>query len=143
MKIAQEFREFISRGNVIDLAVGVIIGAAFGKIVNSLVAEVIMPPIGAAMKGVDFSSLFVSLDGKSYESLAAAKLAGAPVIGYGIFMNTVIEFLIIAACVFLLVKVVNKIKREPAPAPAPAPVAPPEPTRSEVLLTEIRDALKK
>ena len=139
MKIAQEFREFISRGNVIDLAVGVIIGAAFGKIVNSLVAEVIMPPIGAAMKGVDFSSLFVSLDGKPYESLAAAKLAGAPVIGYGIFMNTVIEFLIIAACVFLLVKIVNKIKREPAPAP----VAPPEPTRSEVLLTEIRDALKK
>ena len=139
MKIAQEFREFISRGNVIDLAVGVIIGAAFGKIVNSLVAEVIMPPIGAAMKGVDFSSLFVSLDGKPYESLAAAKTAGAPVIGYGIFMNTVIEFLIIAACVFLLVKIVNKIKREPAPAPP----APPEPTRSEVLLTEIRDALKK
>jgi large conductance mechanosensitive channel len=139
MKIAQEFREFISRGNVIDLAVGVIIGAAFGKIVNSLVAEVIMPPIGAAMKGVDFSSLFVSLDGKSYETLAAAKTAGAPVIGYGIFMNTVIEFLIIAACVFLLVKVVNKIKREPAPAPT----APPEPTRSEVLLAEIRDALKK
>ncbi len=139
MKIAQEFREFISRGNVIDLAVGVIIGAAFGKIVNSLVAEVIMPPIGAAMKGVDFSSLFVSLDGKTYETLAAAKQAGAPVIGYGVFMNTVIEFLIIAACVFLLVKVVNKIKREPAPAP----VAPPEPTRSEVLLAEIRDALKK
>ena len=139
MKIAQEFREFISRGNVIDLAVGVIIGAAFGKIVNSLVAEVIMPPIGAAMKGVDFSSLFVSLDGKTYETLAAAKTAGAPVIGYGIFMNTVIEFLIIAACVFLLVKVVNKIKREPAPAP----VAPSEPTRSEVLLAEIRDALKK
>ena len=139
MKNAQEFREFISRGNVIDLAVGVIIGAAFGKIVNSLVAEVIMPPIGAAMKGVDFSSLFVSLDGKSYETLAAAKTAGAPVIGYGIFMNTVIEFLIIAACVFLLVKVVNKIKREPAPAP----VVPSEPTRSEVLLAEIRDALKK
>jgi large conductance mechanosensitive channel len=98
-----------------------------------------MPPIGAAMKGVDFSSLFVSLDGKTYETLAAAKTAGAPVIGYGIFMNTVIEFLIIAACVFLLVKVVNKIKREPAPAPT----APPEPTRSEVLLAEIRDALKK
>ena len=137
MKIAQEFREFISRGNVIDLAVGVIIGAAFGKIVNSLVMDVIMPPIGAMMKGVDFSSLFVSLDGKTYETLAAAKTAGAPVIGYGIFMNTVIEFLIIAACVFLLVKVVNKIKREPAPAPT----APPEPTRSEVLLAEIRDAL--
>ena len=94
MKIAQEFREFISRGNVIDLAVGVIIGAAFGKIVNSLVAEVIMPPIGAAMKGVDFSSLFVSLDGKTYETLAAAKQAGAPVIGYGVFFNTIIEFVI-------------------------------------------------
>ena len=81
MKITQEFREFISRGNVIDLAVGVIIGAAFGKIVNSLVADVIMPPIGAAMKGVDFSGLFVSLDGKTYATLALAKEAGAPVIG--------------------------------------------------------------
>ncbi len=139
MKIAQEFREFISRGNVIDLAVGVIIGAAFGKIVNSLVAEVIMPPIGAAMKGVDFSSLFFSLDGENYETLALAKSFGAPVIGYGMFLNTVVEFLIVAACVFVLVKVVNKIKREPAPAPT----APPEPTRSEVLLAEIRDALKK
>jgi large conductance mechanosensitive channel len=139
MKITQEFREFISRGNVIDLAVGVIIGAAFGKIVNSLVAEVIMPPIGALMKGVDFSSLFVSLDGKNYETLTAAKQAGAPVIGYGVFLNTVIEFLIIAACVFLIVKVVNKIKREPSPTPA----TPAEPTRSEALLAEIRDALKR
>jgi large conductance mechanosensitive channel len=139
MKIAQEFREFISRGNVIDLAVGVIIGAAFGKIVNSLVADMIMPPIGAAMKGVDFSSLFITLDGQTYPSLALAKEAGAPVIGYGAFLNTAIEFLIIAACVFALVKVVNKIKREPAPAPA----TPPEPTRTEVLLEEIRDALKK
>ncbi len=137
MKIAQEFREFISRGNVIDLAVGVIIGAAFGKIVNSLVADVIMPPIGAAMKGVDFSGLFISLDGKTYTTLALAKEAGAPVIGYGAFLNTAIEFLIIAACVFLLVKAVNKIKREPVAAPPPAP------TRSEVLLEEIRDALKK
>lgn len=137
MKIAQEFREFISRGNVIDLAVGVIIGAAFGKIVNSLVSDVIMPPIGAAMNGVDFSGLFVSLDGKTYETLALAKEAGAPVIGYGAFLNTSIEFLIIAACVFALVKAVNKIKREPAPAPAAAP------SRSEVLLEEIRDALKK
>lgn len=137
MKIAQEFREFISRGNVIDLAVGVIIGAAFGKIVNSLVADVIMPPIGAAMKGVDFSSLFISLDGKDYPSLALAKEAGAPVIGYGAFFNTSIEFLIIAACVFLLVKVVNKIKRQPSPVPPTAP------SRTEILLEEIRDALKK
>lgn len=139
MKIAQEFREFISRGNVVDLAVGVIIGAAFGKIVNALVADVIMPPIGAVLKGVNFSNLFFSLDGKSYDSLALAKEAGAPVIGYGMFINTVIEFLIIAACVFAIVKVVNQIKR----APAAVPAAPPEPTRTEVLLEEIRDALKK
>lgn len=139
MKVAQEFREFISRGNVVDLAVGVIIGAAFGKIVNTLVADVIMPPIGAILKGVNFSNLFFSLDGKTYESLAKAKEAGAPVVGYGMFINTVIEFVIIAACVFALVKVVNQIKR----APAPAPAAPPEPTRTEVLLEEIRDALKK
>ncbi len=139
MKIAQEFREFIARGNVIDLAVGVIIGGAFGKIVSSLVGDVIMPPIGALMKGVNFSALFISLNGQTYESLAKAKEAGAPVIGYGAFVNTVIEFLIVAVCVFILVKAVNKLKR----APEPAPAAPPEPTKSEVLLTEIRDLLKK
>lgn len=139
MKVAQEFREFISRGNVIDLAVGVIIGAAFGKIVNSLVSDVIMPPIGAVLKGVNFSNLFVTIDGKTYETLAKAKEAGAPVITYGVFINQVIEFFIIAACVFALVKIVNQIKR----APAPAPAEPPAPTRTEVLLEEIRDALKK
>lgn len=139
MKVAQEFREFISRGNVIDLAVGVIIGAAFGKIVNSLVADVIMPPIGAILKGVNFSNLFVAIDGKTYETLAKAKEAGAPIITYGVFINQVIEFFIIAACVFALVKIVNKIKR----APEAAPAEPPAPTRSEVLLEEIRDALKK
>ena len=139
MKITQEFREFISRGNVIDLAVGVIIGAAFGKIVNSLVADIIMPPIGAVLKGVNFSNLFVTIDGKAYETLAKAKEAGAPVITYGLFINQVIEFFIIAACVFALVKIVNQIKRTPAPAPAEAPI----PTRTEVLLEEIRDALKK
>ncbi len=136
MKIAQEFREFISRGNVVDLAVGVIIGAAFGKIVNSLVNDMIMPLIGAAMKGMNFSSLFFSLDGKTYESLAKAKDVGAPVIGYGAFINTTIEFLIVAACVFALVKVVNQIKRA-------EPAAPVEPPKSEVLLEEIRDLLKK
>ena len=139
MKITQEFREFISRGNVIDLAVGVIIGAAFGKIVNSLVSDVIMPPIGAVLKGVNFSNLFVAIDGKTYETLAKAKEAGAPIITYGLFINQVIEFFIIAACVFALVKIVNKIKR----APAPATAEPPAPTRTEVLLEEIRDALKK
>lgn len=135
MKIAQEFRQFIARGNVIDLAVGVIIGGAFGKIVSSLVGDVIMPPIGAIMKGINFSSLFISLNGQTYKTLQAAKDAGAPVIGYGAFINTVIEFLIVAVCVFLVVKVVNKIHREAPPAPA----APP---KSEVLLEEIRDLLK-
>jgi large conductance mechanosensitive channel len=136
MTIVKEFREFIARGNVIDLAVGVIIGAAFGKIVNSLVSDVIMPPIGALIKGVNFNSLFISLDGKTYETLAKAKEVGAPVIGYGAFLNTMIEFLIIAGCVFLLVKAVNTIKRNATPPPAP-------PTKSEELLTEIRDLLKK
>lgn len=136
MKIAREFREFISRGNVVDLAVGVIIGAAFGKIVSSLVNDVIMPPIGALMKGINFNALFISLNGVAYDSLQKAKDAGAPVIGYGAFLNTVIEFLIVAACVFALVKVVNKIKRtEPSPPPAPP--------KSELLLAEIRDLLKK
>jgi large conductance mechanosensitive channel len=139
MKIAQEFREFISRGNVVDLAVGVIIGAAFGKIVTSLVNDVIMPPIGVLMKGVNFSDYFICLDGRKFATLADAKLNAAPVITYGIFLNTVIEFLIVAACVFAMVKAVNKIKRaEPA-----APVAPAPPPRSEVLLEEIRDLLKK
>jgi len=134
MKIAQEFREFISRGNVVDLAVGVIIGAAFGKIVNSLVNDVIMPPIGALMKGVNFNNLFFSLDGRTYSTLAQAKEAGAPVIGYGAFANTAIEFLIIAFCVFLLMKVVNRVKRAEAV---------PAPPRSEILLEEIRDLLGK
>ena len=138
MKIAQEFKDFISRGNVVDLAVGVLIGAAFGKIVNSLVMDMIMPPIGAILKGVNFSNLFFSIDGKVYESLSKAKEAGAPVISYGIFLNTMIEFLIVAACVFALVKIVNQIKRH-----AEMPVEALPPTKSELLLEEIRDALKK
>ncbi len=138
MKIAQEFKEFISRGNVVDLAVGVIIGASFGKIVNSLVMDVVMPPIGAILKGVNFSNLFFSIDGKTYESLAKAKEAGAPVISYGIFLNTMIEFVIVAACVFVLVKIVNQIKR-----PVEKATEAPAPTKSELLLEEIRDALKK
>jgi large conductance mechanosensitive channel len=138
MKIAQEFREFIARGNVVDLAVGVIIGAAFGKIVNSLVTDVITPPIGALLRGVDFSNLYLSLDGKAYETMALAQAAGAPVIGYGLFVNRLIEFLITAACVFALVKVINRIKRAPE-----KPAEPAAPPRSEVLLEEIRDALRK
>jgi len=138
MSLAKEFKEFIARGNVIDLAVGVIIGAAFGKIVNSLVSDVIMPPIGLATGKVDFSGLFLSLDGKTYETIEKAKAASAPIISYGVFLNTILQFLIVAAAVFLVVKLVNRLKREEAAAPAtPAP-----PPRSEVLLEEIRDALK-
>lgn len=136
MKIAEEFREFISRGNVIDLAVGVIIGGAFNNIVNSLVNQVMMPPIGALTKGVDFKSLFISLNGETYASLDEAIKAGAPVIGYGAFINAVIQFLIVAACVFAVVKVINNLRRKQEAAPA----APP---KSEVLLEEIRDLLKQ
>jgi large conductance mechanosensitive channel len=137
MKMAREFREFVCRGNVVDLAVGVIIGAAFGKIVTSLVNDVIMPPIGLLMKGINFNNLFIPLDGATYATLAEAKAKGAAVISYGAFLNTAIEFLIIAACVFVLVKLVNQIKRTEPPA------ANPEPPKTEVLLGEIRDLLKK
>jgi large conductance mechanosensitive channel len=114
----KEFRDFAARGNVIDLAVGVIIGAAFGKIVASAVSDLIMPPIGMALGRVDFSNLFVSLNGVSYPSLEAAKQAGAATVNYGVFLNTVIEFLIVAFAVFLLVKQINRLKK-PAPAVVP------------------------
>ena len=107
----KEFREFIMRGNVLDLAIAVIIGAAFGAIVNSAVADIIMPPIGLAMGHVDFKDLFISLNGQSYPSLAAAKAAGAPVLAWGNFVNTVINFLIIAFVIFLIVKQVNRFKK--------------------------------
>jgi large conductance mechanosensitive channel len=114
-----EFREFISRGNVIDLAVGIIIGAAFTAIVNSLVNDLIMPPIGYIMGGIDFSSYYLNLTGGEYASLAAAKEAGAATINYGAFINAVINFLIIAFAVFLIVKQVNRFRRT-APPPAPS-----------------------
>ena len=107
----KDFREFALRGNVIDLAVGVIIGAAFGKIVTSAVADLIMPPIGMALGRVDFSDLFVALNGATYPSLAAAEAAGAPTVNYGRFLNTVIEFAIVAFAVFLLVRQFNRLKR--------------------------------
>ncbi len=139
MKILHEFREFISKGNVIDLAVGVIIGAAFGKIVTSLVNDIIMPPIGLLIKDVQFTELFFVLNGSSYKTLADAKTAGAPVIAYGSFLNEVIVFLIVAFCVFMLVKAVNKLRRKEEAKPAPQ-VAP---TKGELLLAEIRDLLAK
>jgi len=107
----KEFREFIARGNVIDLAVAVIIGAAFGRIVTSVVNDLVMPPIGMALGNADFSDLFAALNGMTYASLAEAEAAGAPTVNYGRFLNTVIEFLIIALAVFLLVRQVNRFKR--------------------------------
>ncbi len=111
----KEFREFASRGNVVDLAVGVIIGAAFGKIVTSLVNDIVMPPIGMLLGRVDFKSLFIALNGQAYASIADAQKAGAPTINYGVFLNTVLEFLIVAFVVFMLVREINRL-RKPAPA---------------------------
>ncbi len=111
----KEFREFAARGNVMDLAVGVIIGAAFGQIVTSLVSDMIMPPIGMVIGGLDFSNLFITLNGGSYPSLAAAQAAGAPTINYGRFANTVLQFLIVAFVIFLLVRSINRLKAAPVP----------------------------
>jgi large conductance mechanosensitive channel len=117
----KEFREFAARGNVIDLAVAVIIGAAFGKIVTSAVNDLLMPPIGMALGGVDFSNLFVALNGAAYASLAEAEAAGAPLLKYGRFLNTIIEFLIVAFAVFLMVRQINRLKSQPQSAPAEEP----------------------
>ncbi|MEO8520570.1 MAG: large conductance mechanosensitive channel protein MscL [Acidobacteriota bacterium] len=118
----KEFREFAARGNVLDLAVGVIIGAAFGRIVTSLVADVIMPPIGMVIGGLDFSNLFIALNGVKYPSLAAAQAAGAATVNYGKFANTVLEFLVVAFVIFMLVRQINKLK-------TPAPAAPKDDAR--------------
>jgi large conductance mechanosensitive channel len=115
----KEFKEFAMRGNVIDLAVGVIIGASFGKIVTSFVDDIIMPPIGFLLHGVDFSNLFFAVNGQHYDKIADAKAAGAATINYGLFLNTVINFLIVAFCVFLLVQQVNRWTRKPEAAVAP------------------------
>ena len=114
----KEFKEFAMRGSVIDLAVGVIIGAAFGKIVSSLVDDMIMPPIGLLLKNVNFSELFIDLKGNHFATLAAAKTAGDPTLNYGLFLNAVVNFLIVAFCVFIVVRMVNQWIRTPAPAPA-------------------------
>jgi len=146
MSMIKEFKEFALKGNVVDLAVGVIIGVAFGKVVTSVVNDIIMPPIGKVMGGVNFADLFLNLDpsklakdGSVITSLVQAKEAGAAVLAYGSFINTVIDFTIVAFCIFMIVKVMNSLKKKPAPA---APVTPPEPTKGEKLLEEIRDILK-
>ncbi|MFZ0214193.1 MAG: large-conductance mechanosensitive channel protein MscL [Candidatus Acidiferrales bacterium] len=115
----KEFKEFAMKGNVVDMAIGIIIGAAFGRIVTSLVSDVIMPPIGLLLGKVDFNSLFVNISGKSYADLAAAKAAGAATINYGVFLNTVIDFLIVAFVIFLIVRQVNRWTRKPGPPPEP------------------------
>ncbi len=139
MGMMQEFKEFAVKGNVVDMAVGIIIGAAFGKIVSSLVEGVIMPPIGLLMGGVDFSDLFLNLGEGAFTTLAAAEEAGAPVIKYGAFANEIISFTIVAFAVFILVKVINNLKKKEEEKPE----APAEPGEDILLLREIRDQLKK
>jgi large conductance mechanosensitive channel len=140
MRVLQEFREFAVRGNVVDLAVGVVIGAAFGKIVDSLVKDVIMPPVGLALGKTDFTNLFIVLrqgaQAGSYPTLEAAQKAGAVTLNLGVFLNTVVSFVIVAFAIFLLVKLINALRRQQEAAPKD----PPEEVR---LLREIRDLLKK
>ena len=132
----KEFKEFVMKGNVLDLAIAVVIGGAFGKIIDSLVTDIIMPPIGMLLGKVDFASLFINLSGGDYASLEVARKAGAAVIAYGAFINTVINFLIVALVLFLIVRTANRMRQHEVPAPA-------EPPAQEKLLAEIRDILKQ
>lgn len=132
----KEFKDFIARGNVFDMAVGIVMGAAFTAIVNSAVADLVMPLVGILTSGVDFGDKFIALNGETYANLAAAKAAAAPIITYGIFVNAVINFLIVSFVIFMLIKQVNRLKKQEAAAPS-------EPPADVLLLTEIRDLLKK
>lgn len=134
-----EFKKFALRGNVVDMAVGIIIGAAFGKIVTSFVNDILMPPIGMIIGNVDFTDLFVTLSDGEFATLEAAKEAGAVTINYGAWLNTVIDFTIVAFAIFLVIQQMNKLQKKEEEKPAP----PPAPSKEEVLLTEIRDLLKK
>lgn len=135
----QEFKKFAMRGNVVDMAVGIIIGAAFGKIVSSFVNDIIMPPIGLLMGNVDFSQLYVNLSDTTYDSLALAKEAGAPTVNYGVFLNSVLDFVIVAFAIFVVIRGMNKLKQEEEAKPE----EPPKPSEEVQLLTEIRNALNK
>ena len=141
MGFIKEFKEFAVKGNVMDMAVGVIIGGAFGKIVTSLVNDVLMPVISLATGGIDFTNLFINLGEGSYSTLAQAQEAGASVFAYGSFIQNVVDFLIVAFCIFLMLKAINKLNRKKE-EPAPEPEAPKGPSQEE-LLAEIRDLLKK
>ena len=135
----QEFKKFAMRGNVVDMAVGIIIGAAFGKIVSSLVSDIIMPPIGMIMGNVDFSQLFINISGAEFATLAAAQEAGAATINYGAFINTVLDFVIVAFAIFMVIRGMNNMKKKEEEKPA----EPAKPSEEVLLLQEIRDALKK
>ncbi len=135
----QEFKEFALRGNVVDMAVGIVIGAAFSTIVKSLVDDVIMPPIGVLTGGVDFSNIYIPLSGAHYDSLAQAREAGAPTMNVGLFINSVISFTIVAFVLFMVIKAMNRLRRKQEEAPATEP----PPSQEVVLLQEIRDALVK
>jgi large conductance mechanosensitive channel len=139
MSFMQEFKAFAMRGNVVDLAVGVVIGGAFGKIVSSLVADIVMPVVGALTGGVDFKKLYFNLGSQTFDSLEAAEKAGAPLVKYGVFLNSVVDFFIVALAIFLVVKAINSMQRQQEAAPA----APPPTPEDVLLLREIRDALKK
>lgn len=139
MGFIKEFKEFAVKGNVMDMAVGVIIGGAFGKIVTSLVEDIIMPLVSVATGGMDFTNLFIHLGDGTAKTLAAAKEAGEAVFAYGAFIQNVLDFIIIALCIFFMIKGINKLKKKKEEEPAPAP----EPSAEEKLLTEIRDLLKK
>ena len=134
-----EFKEFALRGNVVDMAVGIVIGAAFSTIVKSLVDDIIMPPIGVITGGVDFSNIFIALNGQDYASLAAARQAGAPTINIGVFINNCISFLIVAFVLFMAIKAMNRLRRKQEEAPQTEP----PPSREVQLLEDIRDALVK
>jgi large conductance mechanosensitive channel len=131
-----EFKKFAMRGNVIDLAVGIIIGTAFTAIVNSLVNDLLMPPLGLIIGGIDFSDFFLTIKGSGHDTLAAAKAAGDVTINYGLFLNSIIKFVIVAFAVFLLIRQINKLA-------GPKDAGPPPPTKSELLLEDIRDLLKQ
>lgn len=136
----KEFKEFAMRGNVIDMAVGIVIGMAFGRIVSSFVDDVIMPPLGLLIGNVDFSNLFVNLGEGEFATVIAAEDAGAPILKYGVFIQTLLDFVIVAFAIFMVVKLMNRLQRQEEASPPPAP---PEPSDEVKLLTEIRDALKR
>jgi large conductance mechanosensitive channel len=138
MALMKEFKEFAMRGNVMDMAIGIILGGAFGKIVSSFVGDVLMPPLGLLLGGVDFTGKFMGLKAGTYTTLAEAKAQGIPTLNYGTFLQTVIDFVIIAFAIFLMIKAMNSAKKKEAEAPP----APPAPSAQEKLLAEIRDLLK-